>query len=54
MNIFQKLSRGLIKLSFDFSVSTIERFSKMQKYQEQVDELRQLENGTLGRVHNKI
>lgn len=49
MNLFQKLSRGLIKLSFDFSVSTIERFSKMQKYQEQVDELRQLENGTLGR-----
>lgn len=49
MNILQRTSRRIIKVSFDFSVSTIEYFSKMEKYHEQVDQLRQLENGTLGK-----
>ncbi len=49
MNILQKISRRIIKLSFEASVSTIEYFSKMDKYYQQVDELRKLENGTLGK-----
>ena len=40
MNILQKISRRIIKASFDTSVSTIEYFSKMDKYHLQVDELR--------------
>lgn len=48
MNIFQKAARQIIKISFDCSVSTIERFSKMDKYHRQVDFLRKLEAGTLG------
>lgn len=49
MNIFQLLSRKIIKLSFDFSVHTIERYSDMHKYEKQVEELKLLEKGTLGR-----
>ncbi len=49
MNIIQKISRRIIKVSFDFSVSVIEYFSNMEKYHEQVDKLRALEKGTLGR-----
>ena len=49
MNILQKISRRIIKVSFDTSVSTIEYFSKMDRYHQQVDELRKLENGTLGK-----
>jgi hypothetical protein len=49
MNILQKIARRLIKVSFDTSVSTIEYFSKMDRYHHQVDELRKLENGTLGK-----
>lgn len=49
MNIIQKISRRIIKISFDTSVSTIEYFSKMNRYHQQVDELRKLENGTLGK-----
>lgn len=49
MNTLQKIARKIIKLSFDFSVSTIEYFSQMDKYHKQVDQLRTLENGTLGK-----
>ena len=49
MNILQKIARRIIKVSFDTSVSTIEYFSKMDWYHQQVDELRKLENGTLGK-----
>ncbi|MDA7502017.1 ubiquinone biosynthesis protein COQ4 [Chitinophagales bacterium] len=49
MNILQKIGRRLIRISFDTSVSTIEYFSKMDKYHKQVDELRKLEEGTLGK-----
>lgn len=49
MNILQKIARNIIKVSFDTSVSTIEYFSKMDRYHQQVDELRKLENGTLGK-----
>lgn len=49
MNILQKIARRIIKISFDTSVSTIEYFSKMDRYHQQVDELRKLENGTLGK-----
>lgn len=49
MNILQKISRQLIKITFDTSVSTIKYFSKMDKYHKQVDKLRKLEKGTLGK-----
>lgn len=49
MNILQKIARRIIKVSFDTSVSTIEYFSKMDRYHQQVDELRKLESGTLGK-----
>ncbi len=49
MNILQKIARRIIKISFDTSVSTIEYFSKMDRYHQQVDELRKLESGTLGK-----
>ena len=49
MNILQKIARKIIKQSFDFSVSTIEFFSKMEPYEQKVSELRSLENGTLGK-----
>jgi len=49
MNILQKIARRIIKVSFDTSVSTIEYFSKMDKYHQQVDKLRKLENETLGK-----
>lgn len=49
MNILQRVSRRIIKVSFDFSVYIIEYFSNMEKYHAQVDELRLLEKGTLGR-----
>jgi hypothetical protein len=49
MNFLQKIARRIIKVSFDISVSTIEYFSKMDRYHQQVDELRKLENGTLGK-----
>lgn len=49
MNILQNISRRIIKISFDASVSTIEYFSKMDRYLEQVDELRKLDRGTLGK-----
>lgn len=49
MTILQKISRRIIKVSFDTAVSAIEYFSKMDKYHQQVDKLRELENGTLGK-----
>ncbi|AXT54670.1 hypothetical protein D1815_02465 [Aquimarina sp. AD1] len=49
MNILQKIARRIIKISFDTSVRTIEYFSKMDKYHKQVNELRELESGTLGK-----
>ncbi|WP_310993160.1 hypothetical protein [Aequorivita marina] len=49
MNILQKTSRRIIKVSFDASVLTIEYFSKMDRYHQQVDKLRKLKNGTLGK-----
>ncbi|MGC4041826.1 MAG: hypothetical protein QM710_13855 [Flavobacterium sp.] len=36
-------------MSFDFSVSAIERFNDMEKYKQKVSELRGFENGTLGK-----
>jgi ubiquinone biosynthesis protein Coq4 len=49
MNILQKITRKIIKVSFDISVLTIEFFSKMDKYHQEVDKLRKLEKGTLGK-----
>ena len=49
MNILQKTARRIIKLSFDFSVLLIERFSNMSPYREKVTALRSFENGTLGK-----
>ncbi|SHJ22922.1 hypothetical protein [Flavobacterium terrae] len=49
MNILQKITRKIIKFSFDFSVSTIERFNDMEFYNQKVSELRNLEKGMLGK-----
>lgn len=49
MNILQKIARRIIKMSFDFSVSTIERFNDMELYNQKVSELRNLESGMLGK-----
>lgn len=49
MNILQNIARRIIKISFDTSVKTIEYFSNMEKYHQQVAELRNLEKGTLGK-----
>jgi hypothetical protein len=49
MNTLQNIARRIIKSSFDFSVSTIERFYDMELYNQQVSELRDLENGMLGK-----
>jgi hypothetical protein len=49
MNILQKIARRIIKMSFDFSVSTIELFNDMELYNQKVSELRDLENGMLGK-----
>lgn len=49
MNRLQKIARTIIKISFDFSVSTIELFSDLELYNQKVSELRDLENGMLGK-----
>ena len=49
MNILQKIARRIIKISFDFSVSSIERFNDMESYKQKVSQLRNMENGTLGK-----
>ncbi|WP_298516652.1 hypothetical protein [uncultured Kordia sp.] len=49
MNILQKISRRIIKISFDVSVTTIEYFSAMDTYHQKVDTLRKFEDGTLGK-----
>ncbi len=49
MNILQKIARRIIKMSFDFSVSSIERFNDMELYKQKVSELRNLESGMLGK-----
>ena len=50
MNHLQQAARQFIKVSFDCSVSAIEFFNTMEPYYQQVDQLRQLEKGTLGRA----
>lgn len=50
MNILQRIVRRFIKISFDFSVSTIERFHDMELYKQKVSELRKLDCGTLGKA----
>ena len=49
MNILQKTTRTIIKLSFDFSILAIEFFSDMKPYKEKVTFLRTLEEETLGK-----
>ena len=49
MNLLQQLARKIIKIAFDFSVTTIERFSAMDSYIEKLNELRTYEAGTLGK-----
>jgi len=48
MNILQKLSRQIIKKSFNFSVWTIEQFHDKNFYAAQVQNLRSFPIGTLG------
>lgn len=50
MNIFQKASRQIIKVSFNFSVSVIEHFNNLEPYEKKVSELRNMEDGTLGKA----
>ena len=49
MNIFQRLSRIIIKASFHFAVWTIEQFHDMSRYEEKVRKLQALPEGTLGK-----
>lgn len=49
MNTLQKIARRIIKMSFDFSVSTIEYFNDMELYNQKVFKLRDLEDGMLGK-----
>lgn len=49
MNLLQNTARKMIKLSFDFVVSTIMYFTPMAPYIEKVDALRKLPKGTLGK-----
>lgn len=49
MAILKVITRIIIKKSFNFSVWTIEKFNDMTPYNTQVDELRKLPEGTLGR-----
>ena len=49
MTILKKIARKIIKISFDFSVYTIERFNDMELYNQKVSKLRDLQNGMLGK-----
>ncbi|MEQ8477285.1 hypothetical protein [Fulvivirga sp.] len=49
MKILNKFSELIIKKSFHFSVWLIEQFHSMKVYDEQLEKLRALPNGTLGR-----
>lgn len=49
MNMVQKSVRKMIKFSFNAAVWVIDYCSKMDVYHLKVDELRALDNGTLGR-----
>jgi len=49
MNILQKISRRIIKQSFELSIIVIEHFSNMEPYYEKVNNLRDCSEGTLGK-----
>jgi len=49
MNILQKISRRIIKQSFELSITVIEHFSKMEPYHEKVTKLRGFPEKTLGK-----
>lgn len=49
MNIFQRLSRVIIKASFHFAVWTIEQFHDMSRYEEKVRKLQAMPEGALGK-----
>jgi hypothetical protein len=49
MKQIERISIWIIRLSFRFSVWLIERFHNMKLYEEQLEQLRKLEKGTLGR-----
>ena len=49
MALLTKISEWIIKKSFNLSVWLIEQFHDMNLYDEQLSQLRQLENGTLGK-----
>ncbi|MGB1032473.1 MAG: hypothetical protein ACPGWM_07650, partial [Flavobacteriales bacterium] len=44
------IARRIIKTSFDYAVSIIAHFSKMDRYHEKLSELRKLDRGTLGKA----
>ena len=48
MNYLNKMSRSVIRHSFDIAVIIIERFSNTAKQEQQLDELRSYEEGSLG------
>jgi hypothetical protein len=49
MNIFQHLSRTIIKTSFHLSVWTIEQFHDIARYEQKARQLNELPDGTLGK-----
>lgn len=49
MNVFQHLSRAIIKRSFHLSVWTIEQFHDIALYEQKVRQLKELSDGTLGK-----
>ncbi|MEG5111040.1 hypothetical protein QUB32_30930 [Microcoleus sp. AT8-A4] len=49
MNIFQQISRAIIKKSFHLSVWTIEQFYDIALYEQKGRELKELPDGTLGK-----
>lgn len=49
MNIFQHLTRRIIKNSFHLSVWTIEQFHDIAIYEQKARQLQELPNGTLGK-----
>lgn len=49
MNIFQIITRTIIKSSFHFSVFTIEKFHDIAVYEQKARQLQELPDGTLGK-----
>ncbi|MEM6378199.1 MAG: hypothetical protein AAF705_08295 [Bacteroidota bacterium] len=49
MHLFKLIARRIIRISFNASVALINRLSNMERYRSQVNQLRKLPDGTLGK-----